>query len=280
MLLRAAQGIRGYRPGDAFLSNPASLQRRGLIGNWTINGRTAGVIWDSSGLQHSGSLEGTFRYALGPALGGIVGFFDGTSTALSIPHRADLSLTQYSIAAWVNPDNFGGFRMILTKANALSRNYELDIEVTTGKLRLYHTSAPGVYQGFTGNTALTVNTWQHCAGTFDGATQALYLNGRADGTNATATTPETTADPVYIGRLNDAAPLYYSGFLTHVLVYNRALTAQEVWALYDPSTRWDLSAVPSRQMFVNISAAFDPALFASQASPFIYRLPPPEVIGY
>ena len=77
------------------------------------------------------------------------------------------------------------------------------------------------------------NHWGHLAGTYDGATVKLYIDGSLansmsfSGTNAGM---DTTMGAIGQSGLNDR---YFQGKIDDVRVYNRALSAGEVKQLYN-----------------------------------------------
>lgn len=109
-------------------------------------------------------------------------FASGSSQFITTNNATSLDSTaSWTISAWVKPtSSFADFRPIIVKGDGTVRNYNLDIEITSGKLRLYFTQGASVFRGFTANTGLTLNTWNYCVGTYDGSTMRIYLNGAAD----------------------------------------------------------------------------------------------------
>lgn len=88
---------------------------------------------------------------------------------------------------------------------------------------------------FTGSNVLSLGTWQHVAGTFDGDSLKLYLNGVQVASSAfTGTIANSpTAYPLTIGRLADpsqSARRYFNGLIDEVRIWNRALDGAEILA--------------------------------------------------
>lgn len=103
----------------------------------------------------------------------------------------------FSLSGWYKPASFGDFRGLFTNGDGSNRNFNVDTEITSGKLRFYFTVS-GTFHGFTAGTALTIGTWAYWAATFDGTTQRIFLNGVADGTNAFSGTPSTPPSTVSV----------------------------------------------------------------------------------
>ena len=54
--------------------------------------------------------------------------------------------------------------------------------------------------------------------------------------------------------------------MADVRLYHRVFTAAEMWALYDPTTRWDLYAAPSRRVYFDVGASgvsLSPGVYAA-----------------
>lgn len=220
------------KPSRPLLKSSHPLNQ-GLVAAWLFNEDGGTIVHDLFKQSNGGltNISGTTWHVgqNGPALA-----FDGTATnGTYLACGAGPALTAFSIAAWVYPTSFADYRMIVVRADSSHRNYDLDIETTSGKLRLYFT-ASGTFHGFTGATALALNAWSFVTGTFDGATQRLYINGRLDAINAAAFTPDTSGLTLNIGALNGAGN-FFAGSISEVRIWNRALMAQEIMALYSTS---------------------------------------------
>ena len=79
----------------------------------------------------------------------------------------------------------------------------------------------------TGPAALPINTWTHMAGTFDGTTLRLYINGSLVTSQAFAGPIFTSTGALRIGG-NGVWGEYFTGRIDDVRVYNRALSAAEI----------------------------------------------------
>ena len=75
-------------------------------------------------------------------------------------------------------------------------------------------------------TSLEVGTWYHVAAVVRGTSAYFYINGKLDNSGTRSIAAPTTTDPVTFGYSgwND----HYPGVLDEVLIYNRALSADEI----------------------------------------------------
>lgn len=91
----------------------------------------------------------------------------------------------------------------------------------------------GAWDPITG-PAVTLNTWVHLAGTFDGTTKRFYVNGTQVGTGALSTFNTNNLRGLRIGAgQNETTPNFlFQGDVDEVAVYPRALSATEISARY------------------------------------------------
>ena len=88
------------------------------------------------------------------------------------------------------------------------------------------------------DTPIMEDTWYHVAATYDGSSIKIYVNGVEEGT------PTIESGPIdYIGEQQDfkigagekgngLLQNHFDGSIDDVRVYDRALSAEEVWQLY------------------------------------------------
>jgi hypothetical protein len=77
---------------------------------------------------------------------------------------------------------------------------------------------------------LVTNNWYYVAGTYDGAYARLYINGNFNNQAAGTGSISTSALPLTIG---GGSGINFNGLLDDVRIYNRALSAAEIQALYN-----------------------------------------------
>ena len=104
---------------------------------------------------------------------------------------------------------------------------------------LWMTSAQKIAGGFETSTGVdnfvtspsTYNNgqWHHGAVTYDGTAVKLYVDGVQVRTLSTTSSPETSgALPVRVGANSRAIDKFFTGNLDEALIWNRALTTQEI----------------------------------------------------
>ena len=210
----------------------------GLVGWW----RAEGNANDSAGTDE-GISEGGLAYAPGEV--GQAFVFNGTDADVHIPASATLNVgagSGMSVEAWIKPAEVNA-QHPLVEWNGGSFGAELWLGVIpplgTGAGCLYGALVDANRRPNAISSAgglVVPNAWQHVAMTYDKTTgiAVLYLDGAVvQQQTLGVVTPLTTGD-LWLGlRPNDAgAGLRYAGLMDEVSVYNRALSAAEVQAIY------------------------------------------------
>lgn len=160
--------------------------------------------------------------------------FDGLSGRVTILDNQKLRLTTGgTIMAWIYPDTLGegNFGRIVDKSSdtsatggyfvCLASNNRLAIQVGGGSL---------IYSG---NNAITLGSWQHIAIVFSSTGKKAYVNGIETITSTEKTLPPNTALNVTIGNLTDGDIRTFDGKIDETRMYDRALTASQIEAIYN-----------------------------------------------
>ena len=198
----------------------------------------SGTTWfDISGNGNSGSLVNGPVYSSNQG-GSIV--FDGVDDFVSFGNFTASSLPSGSISSWVRLASGGlTFQVIAAKRTAgdvTGFDYELDLSSTGTNIRGLVSNGTNL-NIITGNTTLSFNVWYLLTFTWSGAALNVYLNGISDATPLTQTisVPSLSTRPfdIGVGRETSAAQRYYKGNISNTLLYNRALSAQEVLQNYN-----------------------------------------------
>ena len=211
----------------------------GLVGWWAGEGNAL----DSTGVN-DGVLEGNMAFVPGEV--GLAFSLDGTTADVRVPASTSVDVgagNGMTIELWLKPEN------VLTNQSVVEWNngyfgvlLDLAVPVSVGG------AGPGSFCGYFKDVtyaghpvnspagALAANTFQHVAVTYDKGSGigAAYLNGvMVDQANLGVFRPMTLGD-VYFGlRPSDAgAGTRYAGLMDEVSLYDRALSAAEIQAIY------------------------------------------------
>ena len=216
----------------AIISKPPT--NLGLVGYWSMNEGTGSYAGDSSGNKNTGTLTNGPTWVDGKR--GKALNFDGSNDYVAVSGNSTFDLSRGTIAGWFKFDDMSGGVDFATGGSWLDERFVLHFGYQdNGKIK-FTISNGSSYNVLTSNLSPNMEEWYHVAVTYDGTNQKIYVNGSLDNTEASAITPATTNVPLYIGRTLGLAPDNSDGFIDEVRIYNRALSAAEIQALYKSGT--------------------------------------------
>lgn len=203
----------------------------GLVAAYDFEEAGGSRVIDASNQGNHGILDGAVRISqgrFGKALS-----FDGIDDWVTVNDAASLDLTAgITLEAWVHPtDSMTGWRSVLLKdAPPEHASYYLAANSDANR------PAVGVFisnnQSFAVGPQLALYTWAHLAGTYDGITLRLYLNGSEVARRAQPGPIEASDGVLRIGG-NGVWGEFFNGQLDEIRIYNRALSATEIRADMD-----------------------------------------------
>ena len=194
-----------------------------VVAAYAFNEGAGTTMADASGNGATGTINGatwTSQGRFGSAL-----TFNGMNDWVTVNDANLLDLTAgMTLEAWVYPTATTGVRDIVVKEGA-SDIYNLYARNWRG-LPEANVLVSGSNRTAEG-AALAANVWTHVAGTYDGTTVRLYVNG-VQVASAPVTAPiSTSTGPLRIGG-NSLWGEFFQGQIDEVRVYNRALSQAEI----------------------------------------------------
>ncbi|MFC1728657.1 LamG-like jellyroll fold domain-containing protein, partial [Nanoarchaeota archaeon] len=170
--------------------------------------------------------------------------FDGTSSGGHIRIADDPSFdlsSNMTISAWVKTTPFqgAGWQTIISQGDA---TWRLQNAYTSNKI-IFGTNGPSGGINLESTTALTAGKWYHVVAHYDGINKSIYINGALNVSIAATGSIATSPYDVCIGENCDpiARNRYWNGSIDEVVVYNRALSPEQILALYNNRTDLILS---------------------------------------
>ena len=219
-----------YRATDVSLTalGACTAPPAGLAAWWPAEGNSADVLGGPAGILRNGATYSTGQ--VGQAFS-----FDGLDDFIEVDNSPALNpTTAITLTAWIRPRaSTGADRDILSKDGRTSdRQYLLTLS-DQNRLRA-SVEVAGGFRSVESTNAAVSNQWQHVALTFDGTRLALYLNGRQE-TSLTVTGALASGTQPF--RIGGGAPgadgaMSFAGLIDEPAVFNRALTSNEVAAIY------------------------------------------------
>jgi hypothetical protein len=224
---------------DGLSCAPVAL---GLISWWPYGAEDAVI-------GNSGRLEGGVQYVLGlgvDELDSTALRFDGQDDAVVINNSTSLNPPNLTVQAWVRLSALDsasasqpGLQYIIFKQNTRDINFEgyalmklRDAGVDRFAFAL--SSASGAAAGASSGP-IVAGRWYHLAGTFDGQTTRLFVDGLQVAANAAPANFALNfgSKPLYFGRSGfDGFDGRFFGDLDEPALFNRALSAEEIATIY------------------------------------------------
>ena len=255
--LEAIPGIAIHADGDF-----SSHARSDLVLHYSFDreDRDGNVIWDRSRHGNDGIVTGPVYAEEG--IDGAFCVLDGEDDRIAVANSESLELReQVTVAVWVKLRSFGpgGYGnehgYIVDKGNDLWWNPAFCLGYTkkSGSSLPRWPAKPGPFPALfhVGNetdpqrgggkkvyseTLLATNVWYHLAGTYDGSTVSIYVNGELENSAPYSGLIRSDHAPVHVGggKLFSTAwgnQFTVDGAVDDVRIYDRALSADEVAAL-------------------------------------------------
>lgn len=191
-----------------------------------VAGGPAGIIAGAVTLGLAGALPGDADTAAS---------FDGTTGQIHIGDFFDfVGSAPFSLEAWVYPVTVDGMnRRVLNKEPAGGGDgWDLAIASDVG---LRFERYGGALEDTVNRTAVPTDDWTHVAGTYDGSSICVYLNGIGTCAAATIQIPDSLAN-LTIGN-RDGDDRHFDGRLDEVAIYDHALSANQVLAHFQAAGR-------------------------------------------
>ena len=223
--LTAAEIRAIYSAGSAGKIKPEPIPPpAGMVSWWPGDGNANDIVGDNQG-----ALQGGATYA--PGMVDQAFSLDGVDDFVEAPQVTNLdgpSFTGLTIDAWIRPDTVAAY-----------------LQIANGTLNFSASWDPNwVVDFFAATSSFDIRggRWTHVAGTWSGGSNVkLYIDGVED-TGATVTAPNVlpslgeTSVPINIGALTNISnelTSFFDGLIDEVEIFNRALTSEEIRAIYD-----------------------------------------------
>ncbi|HEY5220664.1 MAG TPA: LamG domain-containing protein [Candidatus Paceibacterota bacterium] len=198
----------------------------GLVGWWPLTEGSGTTAYDQSGSGNNGTWSGNTPNYTGGKVGSYAGNFDGSTDYVSIPYNSDLDNQNITVSAWVNSTGNSEGIFEKTIAGNVNTEYLLFVEGGDYKFRIEPGDVTLV------GPPRSSGAWDNVVGVYNGSNLMIYTGGVLRASTPASITITAGNGISLIGRLGDSI-YFLSGSVDDVRVYNRALSAAEVQALYD-----------------------------------------------
>jgi hypothetical protein len=218
---------RGYRLivfCVASLGSVARAQTSGPVASYALSEGAGMTVADTSN-DNAGELTAPSSWTAGGRFGNGL-LLAGDTEGIRVPASSSLDAASgLTLEAWICPASVAGYPKIVWRDGDGGSPYSLAMAFGNGTLVFSVLTTKGSFRVFA-YSSLAANVWTHVAGTYDGASLRLYIDGTlVNSASASGTIVPGTRD-LWLGR----APWGegFTGRYDEVRIYDRALTAVEI----------------------------------------------------
>ncbi|MHC4202714.1 MAG: LamG domain-containing protein, partial [Planctomycetota bacterium] len=195
-----------------------------LVSHWKLDDGDGTTVKDSADNGNDGTIRGEVKWTDGRSGGSLE--FDGKKTKVEIANESTYDFTKsMTVAAWIKVSGWAtDWQPIIAKGNTawrLQRAARLDSLI-------FVCNYPRIK--VIGSVDVNDGMWHHVAGTFDGTTMSLYVDGVLDNSARAKGRIATNMSRVAIGH-NSALGRYWKGRIDDVRIHNIALPAEAICEL-------------------------------------------------
>jgi type II secretory pathway pseudopilin PulG len=209
----------------------------GLVSNWNMNEGSGATTGQG---PYEGQIIGNAVWTTGKV--GQALHFDGVDSHVSVPDSPTLDLTTVgTVGAWVYMDAITPFGGIIHKGDRTDFSDEAyTLQFWTGNTIILGLNN-GQYVVQT-TTAFSPNTWYYVVGTWDSTGMRIYVNGTLNNSTTSTGVAINSAGSLNIGAQTSTYyngtyhNLPFDGVIDEAVIYNRALSSDEI-KLYYNATR-------------------------------------------
>jgi hypothetical protein len=200
----------------------------GLVGWWQADGSAN----DSAGSNNGTLMNGA---SFDSGIVGVAFNLNGSDQCVQIPYSLALTNSSFTVETWINPQGQPDWQAFI-----FGQAYGRQLIVRQGEpgvnVAFVITDPDGNFYEVDSSGEILTGEWTHLAGTWDGTTMKLYINGALD----QAGVPEIPAVgdstcPFSIGGVYGSCGYYgqfFPGLIDELSLYDRPLFAGEVNAIY------------------------------------------------
>lgn len=250
---------------------PAYVPTNGLVGWWPFNGNAN----DESGNGNNGTVNGATLTSDRFGDGNNAFYFNGLTDFISIGSSNSLIFqNSITISFWFKPTSATAQYLIDRDICGTSNDWSIYWDGTSS--RIYARLGINGTEYFAASSTIQLSTWNNIVFRNNGSSFDLAVNGNIGSPISTIGNLFTNnALPIYFGEsvCNSASEPNLLGPLDDIAIYNRALTQQEITALYQVQTcSLSISSQPSNSNNTpGSNATFTTGVITTCSNPISYQ---------
>ena len=211
---------------------PSYVPTEGLVGYWPFNGNANDESVNGNNGTVNGAILSSDRFGnLNAAYS-----FDGIDDWILIENQEQFNFNnRFTINAWINTNTVLGTKKIVTKLQNCDDSYIL--QLTDGQIDFELAQGCGNWISYNNFQENLLNNWHVLTATFDidSALVKLYFDGGLISEQARDSQVTSSSANLVFGNFfnNGVYPdQLFFGLIDDIAIYNRALTQEEISALY------------------------------------------------
>ncbi len=201
-------------------------------GNLVANYQSSGNANDATGYNNHAAVQGAQLSTDRFGKSNQAYSFNGTNQSLVAANSPQLNSANTTISFWVKPASFPATSEVFILSNGgWQERWKISMP-SHGKPVFTTHSGGNCCSDLDSGTPLTIGSWTHVVMTHDGAKDIIYFNGVQVNEKNTVGALDATTKPLGIGFDPIDNNYFFNGSLDEVQVYNVALNAAQIAALY------------------------------------------------
>lgn len=206
----------------------ANVAEDGLVAYWPFDEGTGKAAEDVTGNGHDGKFAGAPKWVDGKF--GTALEFDGEEDHVVVLDDAAFAIEEnITFMAWFSPGDVLTSRRLMVKNNSIFVIFDFG-----NKDSIDFLVKPDNTFAESKTTDWKVGEWYHFAGTFDGKTMKVYVNGKLEGEVANNVPIAPSDLELWIGGDDFGRPTdFFPGTIDEVRLYEKTLTEAEIQKVMD-----------------------------------------------
>lgn len=224
MVLKEEQVITSTQASDVF-ADEISIKREYFNSHWNFDLTTEDIIGSNEGTAYHTdcAIEGKIDQACS---------FNGVDSYINLGRPENMS-SSFSWSGLIKTNSSDSLRNIYSRGSAVKYSISLN---STGQVQVqYRQDSSFILNLNKSRKIVNDGEWHHIVLVIDHNIKemSLYIDGlKEDSSSFLLTSPSNPARPAYLGFGFASGENYFSGSIDEVRIYSRALTGEEVKALF------------------------------------------------
>lgn len=206
-----------------------------LLGYWKLD-ETSGTIANNLSSSANGTLSGGLDFSINGTSGKVSRALDlnGSSHYIDVTNSSLLNPTHVTVSVWVYIHSYPvAYPRVVAKDSAVGDAGQAYHMIVHNNGKVFFRINNSGWKGGDFDTSLSLNTWYHLVGTFDGSEVKAYINGVQEATTYafSGTIDTSDGDNLTIG-FQPGSSNYFDGLIDDVRIYDYALSLSQIQGLY------------------------------------------------